>query len=127
MSDQLLDAGTAIKEQMFGPEHGQKKLDSLSSFRREYEEIVTRNCFAEVWGREGLDRATRSLVTIALLAALGRSVEVQWHTKAAIANGATKEQIKEVLIHTMIYAGVPAAGDGFVNADKALDEIGLGD
>ena len=127
MADDMLAEGTAIKEQMFGPEHGQKKLDSMSTFRREFEEIVTRYCFAEVWGRDGLPRATRSLVTIGMLAALGRSQEIQWHTQAAISNGATKEQVKEVLIHAMIYAGVPAAVDGFANAEKALNELGLGD
>jgi 4-carboxymuconolactone decarboxylase len=78
-----------------------------------------------VWSRDGLDRRTRSAITIAMLVALGRSHEVQVHVKGAIANGVTKDQIREVLMHASIYCGVPAAVDGYRNASQALAELGL--
>ena len=125
MADALVAKGVAIKEEMFGPEHGQAKMDSATDFTREFEELVARYCFAEVWGREQLPRDLRSMITIAMLVALGRSHEVRVHVQGAIANGVTKEQIREILIHASIYCGVPAAVDGFRNAAEVLDELGV--
>ncbi len=123
--DELLAKGIAIKEEMWGPSHGWAKLERSTDFNREFEELVARYCFAEVWGREEIPRSTRSLLTIAMLVALGRSHEVRIHVEAAINNGATKEQIREVLIHSAIYCGVPAAVDGFRNAMEMLDQMGV--
>ena len=126
MTDPLVARGNAIKEEMFGPEHGAAKLERATDFTRPFEELVCKYCFAEVWGREEeLPRNIRSLVTIAMLVALGRSQEVRVHVKGAIANGVTKDEIREVLIHASVYCGVPAAVDGFRNAAAALDELGL--
>ena len=126
MADALVARGNEIKEEMFGPEHGQAKLDRATDFTRAFEELVCKYCFAEVWGRdEELPRATRSMLTIAMLAALGKPNELRVHVKGAIANGVTKEQIREVLIHAAIYCGVPAAVEGFRNATQALDELGV--
>lgn len=125
MADALVAKGVAIKEEMFGPEHGQAKMDRATDFTREFEELVARYCFAEVWGREQLPRDLRSMITIAMLVALGRSHEVRVHVQGAIANGVTKEQIREILIHASIYCGVPAAVDGFRNAAEVLDELGV--
>jgi 4-carboxymuconolactone decarboxylase len=125
VTDDLMARGIAIKEEMFGPEHGQAKLDRATDFTRDFEELVARYCFGEVWGREELPRDLRSLLTIAMLVALGKPHEVQVHVKGAIANGATKEQIREVLIHAAIYCGVPSAVDGFRNAIQALESIGV--
>ena len=126
MTDALVDRGNEIKEEMFGPEHGKAKLERQTDFTRPFEELVCKYCFAEVWGRdEELPRDIRSMITIAMLVALGRSQEVQVHVKGAIANGVTKDQIREVLMHSSIYCGVPAAVDGYRNASVALDELGL--
>ena len=126
MADALITRGVEIKEQMFGPEHGQAKLDQATEFTREFEELVARYCFAEVWGREEqLPRDVRSMLTIAMLVALGRPHEVRVHVRGAIANGVSKEQIREVLIHAAIYCGIPAAVDGFRNAAEVLDELGV--
>jgi 4-carboxymuconolactone decarboxylase len=126
MTDALVARGNEIKEEMFGPEHGTAKLERATDFTRPFEELVCKYCFAEVWGREEeLPRNIRSMLTIAMLVALGRSQEVRVHVKGAIANGVTKDQIREVLIHASVYCGVPAAVDGFRNATQALDELGL--
>jgi 4-carboxymuconolactone decarboxylase len=126
MADALITRGVEIKEQMFGPEHGQAKLDQATEFTREFEELVARYCFAEVWGREEqLPRDVRSMLTIAMLVALGRPHEVRVHVRGAIANGVSKDQIREILIHSAIYCGIPAAVDGFRNAAEVLDELGV--
>lgn len=126
MADALVARGNAIKEEMFGAEHGQAKLDRATDFTRAFEELVCKYCFAEVWGRdEELPRDIRSMLTIAMLVALGKPNELRAHVKGAIANGVTKEQIREVLIHAAIYCGVPAAVDGFRNATQALDELAI--
>jgi len=126
MADALVARGNEIKEEMFGPEHGQAKLDRATDFTRAFEELVCKYCFAEVWGREDeLPRSTRSMLTIAMLLALGKPHELQVHVKGAIANGVTKDQIREVIIHAAIYCGIPAAVEGFRNASQALDELGV--
>jgi 4-carboxymuconolactone decarboxylase len=110
---------------MFGPEHAQAKVDRATDFTREFEELVTRYCFGEIWGREQIPRAQRSMLTIAMLVALGRPHEIQVHVRGAIANGVTKEQIREVMLHAAVYCGIPAAVDGFRQATVVLDELGL--
>jgi 4-carboxymuconolactone decarboxylase len=125
MTDALVARGVAIKEEMWGPEHGWAKMERTTDFNREFEELVAKYCFAEVWGREQLPRSLRSMLTIAMLVALGRSHEVRIHVEAAISNGVTKEQIREILIHSAIYCGVPAAVDGFRNAMEILDQLGV--
>lgn len=125
MADEVFARGVAIREQMFGPEHAQAKIDRATDFTREFEELVTRYCFGEIWARDQLPRDLRSMLTIAMLVALGRPHEVQVHVRGAVANGVSKEQIREVLLHAAIYCGVPAAVDGFRNATAVLDELGL--
>ncbi|HUZ20437.1 MAG TPA: carboxymuconolactone decarboxylase family protein [Acidimicrobiales bacterium] len=123
--DELYEKGIAIREEMLGPEHGRAKVESQTDFTREFEELVTRYCFASVWGREELARSARSMITVAMLVALGRAPEIRVHVKAAIANGVSKEEIREVLMHSAIYCGIPAAVDGFRNASAVLAEMGL--
>lgn len=125
MADEVFARGVAIREEMFGPEHAQAKIDQATDFTREFEELVTRYCFGEIWGREQLPRDLRSMLTIAMLVALGRPHEIQVHVRGAVANGVSKEQIREVMLHAAIYCGVPAAVDGFRNATAVLQELGL--
>ncbi|MGZ8688322.1 MAG: carboxymuconolactone decarboxylase family protein [Gaiellaceae bacterium] len=126
MTDALVDRGNAIKEEMFGPEHGAAKLEQATDFTRPFEELVSKYCFAEVWGRdEELPRRIRSMLTIAILVAQGLEQEVRVHVKGAIANGVTKDEIREVILHAAVYCGVPAAVNGYRNAAQALEEIGV--
>ena len=123
---EVYERGIAVRDEMLGSEHGRAKVESQSAFTADFENMVTRYCFGEVWTREEqLSRAHRSMVTLAMLIALGRPHEIRVHVKGAIANGVTKEQISEIIMHSAIYCGVPAAVDGFRNASAMLDELGL--
>jgi 4-carboxymuconolactone decarboxylase len=125
MADELYDTGIAIREAMWGPEGAQLKVDRATGFQREFEERVTRHCFGETWGRPGLDRRTRSMLTLGMLIAQGRAHEIRVHVHGAISNGVTKAEIEEVLLHASVYCGIPAAVEGFRNAQDVLDELGV--
>jgi len=125
MGDELYEKGIAIREEMLGPGHGRAKLESQPDFTRDFEELVTRYCFGSVWGREGISRGTRSMLTIAMLVAQGRAQEIRWHVKGAINNGVSPDELREVLMHAAIYCGIPAAVDGFRNASAMLAELEL--
>jgi 4-carboxymuconolactone decarboxylase len=123
MEDELYRTGIAIREQMFGPEGAQAKVDGASDFTRDFEEVVTRFCFGATWGREGLTPAERSMLTLAMLIALGRAHEIGIHVQGAVANGVSREKIRELLLHAVPYCGIPAAFDGFRAAEPILDEL----
>ena len=116
-------AGFARRRRMFGPQGAEAAVESASDFMRPLEEIVTEFCFGEVWGRPPLDDKTRSMLTIAILTALGRGPQLKNHVKGAIANGATPEEIREVILHTLLYAGIPAAVEATRVAEEALKEM----
>jgi 4-carboxymuconolactone decarboxylase len=124
-TEEIYERGIAVRDEMLGSEHGRAKVETQSEFTADFEELVTRYCFGEVWTRDALSRADRSKITIAMLIALGRPHEIRVHVKGAIANGVTKEQISEIIMHSAIYCGVPAAVDGFRNASAMLEELGL--
>jgi 4-carboxymuconolactone decarboxylase len=123
--DPKFDAGMAVRHSMFGAAGAEHRFQGATDFTRPFEEAVTRNCFGEIWTRPELDHATRSLLTIAILATQGRSPQLRVHVRGAIANGCKKEEIRETLMHTMIYAGVPAAAEASTNAAEVLRELGL--
>jgi 4-carboxymuconolactone decarboxylase len=123
MTEDLFAKGVAIRDEMLGPEHGSAKLARTTDFTREFEDMVTRYCFAEVWGREQLPRDIRSMITIAMLVAMGRMPEVRVHVMGAVNNGVTREQIREIMIHAGVYCGIPAAVDGLRNAGEVLDQL----
>lgn len=118
-------AGLQVRREMFGPPLADQALNSATDFTHPLQEMVTRYCFGEIWTRPPLDRRTRSLLTIATLVALGKPVQLRAHVRAAITNGATKDEIREVLLHSMIYCGVPAGVDSFNHAAEVLKEMGL--
>jgi 4-carboxymuconolactone decarboxylase len=122
---ETLAAGLQIRREMFGPALADKVLESATDFTYPLQEIVTRYCFGEIWTRPPLDRKTRSLLTLAILAAINKPVQLKGHVRGAIANGATKDEIREVLLHAMIYCGVPAGVDSFNHATEVLKELGL--
>jgi 4-carboxymuconolactone decarboxylase len=121
----VFTAGLNVRRDMFGPEGADKALESATAFTGPLQDFITRYCFGEVWNRPPLDRKTRSLLTIAILGVLSRPNQLKVHVRGAIKNGATPEEIREVLIHVMIYGGVPAAADSFGHAAEVLKELGL--
>ena len=120
-----LSAGMSIRRDMFGPANADQVLEKATDFNRPLQELVTRYCFGEVWTRSLLDRKTRSMLTMALLVALNKPNQLKGHVRGAIKNGVTKDEIREVLLHSMIYAGVPAGVDSFNHATDVLKELGL--
>ena len=100
-------------------------LQSATDFNRTLQELVTRYCFGEVWARPQIDRKTRSMLTMALLVALNKPTQLKGHVRGAVKNGCSKEEIREVLLHSMIYAGVPAGVDSFIHATEVLKELGI--
>ncbi len=125
MEDELYRTGIAIREQMWGPEGAQAKVDRASDFQHDFEELVTRYCFGATWGRPGLTHAERSMLTLGMLIALGRSHEIGVHIVGGVANGLSREQIREVLMHSAAYCGIPAAVDAFRTAEPVVDELGV--
>jgi 4-carboxymuconolactone decarboxylase len=122
---EVFDTGMQIRREMFGPAQSDQVLESATDFNRKLQELVTRYCFGEVWSRPQLDRKTRSMLTMALLVALGKPTQLKGHVRGAVKNGCSKEEIREVLLHSMIYAGVPAGVDSFLHATEVLKELGL--
>jgi 4-carboxymuconolactone decarboxylase len=124
-ASQAFEAGMQIRRDMFGPSLADDALNNATDFNRTLEELVTRYCFGEVWTRPLLDHRTRSMLTVTLLLVLNKPNQLKSHIRGAIANGVTKEEISEILIHAMIYAGVPAAYDGCNQSIAVLKEMGL--
>jgi 4-carboxymuconolactone decarboxylase len=123
--EDAFETGLGVRRDMFGPAGAEQAIERATDFTRPMQELATRYCFGEIWGRPGLDRKTRSMLTMALLVALGRPNQLKLHVKGAIANGVTKDEIREVLLHSMIYAGIPAGVEAHAVAAETLREMGL--
>ena len=119
--DEAFEAGMAVRRDMFGPAGAEQRLAAATDFNRPFEELVTRYCFGDAWGRPGLDRKTRSLLTLAILTAISKPNQLKVHVRGALTNGATKEEIREVLLHTSVYAGIPAGVEAFTAAAEVLN------
>lgn len=117
------EAGLAIRKAVLGADHVERSLAQVSEFTRPMQELVTEYCWGAVWSRPGLERATRSLINLAMLTALGRNHELGVHVKGALTNGVTAEEIQEVLLQTAIYVGVPAALESFRVAEQVIREV----
>jgi 4-carboxymuconolactone decarboxylase len=122
---EVFNTGMQIRREMFGPAQADQVLESATDFNRTLQELVTRYCFGEVWARPQIDRKTRSMLTMALLVALNKPTQLKGHVRGAVKNGCSKEEIREVLLHSMVYAGVPAGVDSFIHATEVLKEMGL--
>jgi 4-carboxymuconolactone decarboxylase len=116
--------GLRIRGEMWGADATNAQIEGATEFTWPLQDAVTRWCFGETWSRDELDPATRSMVTLAALMAIGQFEQVKVHTRGAIANGVTPEQIRDVLLHTMVYVGVPRAVDAFAAARSTLLEMG---
>jgi len=117
------DPGERTRREVLGDEHVDRAQARTSDFTRPFQEFIQRYAWGEVWNRPGLDRRQRSMITLAALTAVRAEGELELHVRAALRNGLTPEEIREVLIHTAVYAGVPAANSAFAIAQKTLDEL----
>jgi 4-carboxymuconolactone decarboxylase len=117
------EQGLRVRREVLGDAHVERSLAQVSDFSRPIQEFVTEYCWGEVWSRDGLPRATRSLINIAMLTALNRGHELGVHVRGAINNGVSEQEIQEVLLQTAIYVGVPASLESFRIAEGVLKEM----
>lgn len=115
-------AGMRVRREVLGDEHVDRATAQATDFTAPFQDYITRAAWGEVWTRPGLDRRTRSAITLAVLTALRCEDELAMHVRAALRNGLTREEIGEVLLHTAVYAGVPAANTAFAVAQRTLAE-----
>lgn len=124
MADDRFASGMKTRRAVLGDQHVDRAEANKTAFDEDFQRFITESAWGSVWSRPGLTKRERSLVTIALLAALGHHEEVAMHVRATRNTGATAEDIKEVLLHVAAYAGVPAANSAIRIAKQALEEIG---
>ncbi|MFD0200708.1 MULTISPECIES: 4-carboxymuconolactone decarboxylase [Saccharothrix] len=112
--------GMRVRREVLGDEHVDRAVADTDAFTADFQDFITRYAWGEVWNRPGLDRRVRSCITLAMLAALGQEHELAMHVRAALRNGVTADEIKEVLLQVGIYAGLPAANRAFAVAQPIL-------
>jgi 4-carboxymuconolactone decarboxylase len=122
MKDPRLETGMKVRREVLGDEHVDRASARTTPFTAPFQEFITRAAWGDVWARPGLDRRTRSCITLAVLTALRSEAEIAMHVRAALRNGVTPAEISEVLLHTAVYAGVPAAHHAFAVAERVLNE-----
>ncbi|MES2257798.1 MAG: carboxymuconolactone decarboxylase family protein [Pseudomonadota bacterium] len=120
--DQQFEDGLQKRKQVMGEDFVARAYAQADEFTKPLQDHITREAWGTVWCRDGLDLKTRSLVTVAMLTALGRTHELKGHVRGALNNGATAEEIREVLLHATIYCGVPLAGDATRAAHEVLQQ-----
>jgi 4-carboxymuconolactone decarboxylase len=120
MSEDPYEAGMQVRREVLGDEYVDRALADASELTAPFQEFIARYAWGSVWARDGLDRRTRSAITLAVLTALGRENELAMHIRAARKNGLTPEEIGETLLHTAVYAGLPAANAAFAIAQQVL-------
>lgn len=123
MSD-VYEEGMAVRREVLGDAHVDRAVANTTGFTQPFQDYITRAAWGSVWARDGLDRRTRSCITLAVLTALGCHEEIGMHVRAAIRNGLTAPEIAEVLLHTGVYAGVPRSNAAFAIAQRTLTELG---
>jgi 4-carboxymuconolactone decarboxylase len=120
--EQRYEAGMGVRRAVLGDAHVDRSIANRTEVTEEFQNFITRYAWGEIWTRDGLPRHTRSLLTIAMMVALNRSEELALHLRAARNNGVTRDQVKEMLLQTAIYCGVPAANSAFHLADRVFRE-----
>jgi len=123
MKDPAYEAGLAVRRRVLGDAHVKRSLENATAFDQDFQDLVTRHAWGDIWTRPGLDHRTRSLITIAMLAAGGRHEELNLHIRATRNTGATPDEVKEVLLQVAVYAGMPAANSAFRIAKTAFEEM----
>lgn len=123
--EQRYQQGLKVRTEVLGEKHVGRSLENLNDFNQDFQNFISRFAWGEVWSREGLSRHTRSLVTIAILLALGREDELRMHLRACFNNGVTKDELKELILHSSLYAGLPAANAAMHMAEEVFKEFGI--
>ncbi|HEX4426268.1 MAG TPA: 4-carboxymuconolactone decarboxylase [Terriglobales bacterium] len=121
MTDQKYENGMSIRRAVLGDAYVDRT--NITDFNKDFQDLITRYAWGEIWSRPGLPRPTRSLITLAMMVALNRTDEFRLHVRAAINNGVTRDEIKEVLLQSAIYCGVPAANTAFHAAEDVFNEM----
>jgi 4-carboxymuconolactone decarboxylase len=122
MSDDAYERGMRVRREVLGDEHVDRAVASTNDLTSDFQSFITRYAWGEIWARPGLDRKTRSCITLTALVALNRPEELEMHLRAALRNGLTADEIREVLLQSAVYSGVPAANTAFAIARRVLDE-----
>jgi len=117
--------GMQLRRAVLGDEHVDRAVESTTAFTEDFQDLITRYAWGEIWTRSGLDRRTRSAITMTALVARGHYEELALHVRAAIRNGLSTDEIAEILLHSAVYCGVPAANAAFRVAHRVLREEGL--
>lgn len=126
MDSETYQRGRQIRSEVLGKEYVDKAIAQADEFTGPLKDLVTEYCWGAVWGREGLTRKTRSMLNLAMTSVLNRPHELRTHIRAALTNGVTREEIREVFLQVAIYAGVPAAVDSFRTAGEIFAELDNG-
>jgi len=121
--DKRYDNGMKVRRAVLGDRHVDRAQSNLTAFNEDFQNLITRYAWGEIWTRPGLPRHTRSLMTICMMVALNREEELKLHLRAASNNGVSREEIGEALLQTAIYCGVPAANSAFALAQKVFAEM----
>ncbi|MFE6611391.1 4-carboxymuconolactone decarboxylase [Amycolatopsis sp. NPDC057786] len=124
MTDDTYETGMKVRREVLGDAHVDRAVARTTEFSRPFQDYITRGAWGSVWSRDGLDRKTRSCVTLAALTALHAHDELAMHVRAAVHNGLSAQEISEVLLHTAVYTGAPAANTAFAVAQRVLAELG---
>jgi 4-carboxymuconolactone decarboxylase len=123
--DELYDNGMEVRRAVLGDAHVDRAVAGTTGFTEPFQDFITKMAWGSVWTRDGLERRERSMITLAVLCALRCEDELAMHVRAALRNGLTAEEIREVLLHTAVYAGVPSANSAFARAQAVLREEGV--
>jgi len=124
MTDPLYERGMKARREVLGDDHVDAAIAGATEFTADFQDLITRYAWGEIWARPGLDRRTRSCITLTALVALGREHELPMHVRGALRNGLSPDEIKEVLLQCAVYCGVPAANSAFAIAKGVLEEQG---
>lgn len=124
MSEDQRRKGMEVRRAVLGDAHVERSMASKTPLTEDFQDLLTRYAWGEIWTRPGLDRRTRSCITVAMLVALNRDEELVLHLRGALNNGVTWDELKEVLLHSAIYCGVPAANTAFRVAARVFAETG---
>ena len=124
MSDEAYERGMKVRREVLGDEHVDRSIERATPVTADFQDFITRYAWGEIWSRPGLDRKTRSCITLTALVAIGRFDELALHIRGARRNGLTPDEIAEVLLQTAVYCGVPAANSAFHVLQRVLDEDG---
>lgn len=123
--EQRYEQGIKVRTEVLGEKHVNRSIENLNDFNADFQNFISRFAWGEVWSRPGLPRHTRSLVTIAILLSLGREGELRMHLRACFNNGVTKDDLKELILHCSLYAGLPAANVAMHMAEEVFADLGI--